>query len=137
MFEDHLVKPCEVQAKNGLRAMDTIKDTALLAGKMDNPSTCFEAMSLFYAAGKRSMDMQKQWQQDWKAWATYASKLPGADTTSKLVARQSNIMLQASAQITSQTTDVLELMDNIFVGYSFWVSQQLHDAKKKADDASC
>lgn len=136
MFEDHIVKPCELQSKNGQRALDTMKDTAMLACRLDSPSTCFEALSLFMAAGKRSMDMQKQWQQDWKAWAEYASKLPGADTTSKLVARQSNIMLQASAQISEQTTEALELMENIFVGYSFWVSQQVQAAREE-DDCSC
>ncbi|MBT8155824.1 hypothetical protein KMP13_18550 [Epibacterium ulvae] len=134
MFEDHLVKPCEVQARNGMRAMGTLKDTAQLAAKMDRPGTLFEAMALFYSASQRGLDLQKQWREDWQAWAEYASKLPGADTTSKLVARQSNIMLQAQAQISEQTTEALELMDNIFVGYSFWVSQQLQSDKD--DDTS-
>ena len=130
MFEDHIVKPCEVQAKNGMRAMGTLKDVAVLATKSDQTKTAFEAMSLFYSASQRGIEMQQQWQEDWKDWMIYASKLPGADTTSKLVDRQSNIVLQASAQMSKQTTQALELMDNIFVSYSFWLSQQAAPEKE-------
>ncbi|MQY41118.1 hypothetical protein GG681_00540 [Epibacterium sp. SM1969] len=136
MFEDHIVKPCEVQAKNGMRAFDTLKDAAVLAANSDKPDTLFEAMSLFLSASQRSIEMQKQWQEDWKDWVVYASKLPGADTTSKLVDRQNNIALQASAQMSKQTTQTLELIDNIFVSYSFWLSQQAQAVRKK-DDCGC
>ncbi len=136
MFEDHIVKPCEVQAKNGMRAFDTLKDAAVLAANSDKPDTLFEAMTLFLSASQRSIEMQKQWQEDWKDWVVYASKLPGADTTSKLVDRQNNIALQASAQMSKQTTQTLELIDNIFVSYSFWLSQQAQAVRKK-DDCGC
>lgn len=133
MFEDYIFKSCEVQAKNSIRAMDTLKDTAVLAAKVKRPDTLFEAMSLFCSASKRGVEMQQQWQEDWKDWAIYASKLPGADTTSKLVDRQNNIALQASAQVSKHTTQALELMDNILVSYSFWISQQL---QKTQDDTA-
>ncbi len=136
MFEDHIVKPCEVQAKNGMRAFDTLKDAAVLAANSDKPDTLFEAMTLFLSASQRSIEMQKQWQEDWKDWVVYASKLPGADTTSKLVDRQNNIALQASAQMSKQTTQTLELIDNIFVSYSFWLSQQAQAVRNK-DDCGC
>lgn len=52
-------------------------------------------------------------------------QLRQANTMSKLVEKQSNLMSQSAELLASQATDFVALLENIDVDYGYWASQKL------------
>lgn len=99
--------------------------TAGLAMRMSDPVVWGEWIQLQKAVGQR---LQKQHQDLGKGYAILAqdySQLKQANTMSKLMEKQFNLISQFGALMSSQATNLMELMENIQVDYGYWASQKV------------
>jgi len=89
------------------------------------PDRMAEWQALNRAAMERAGTLQKSWMQGWLDWVDYTETLAGADTVPKFMERVGNIGLRAQAQMVKQVNDSAELLDNVFVSFSWWAAQQM------------
>lgn len=117
-IERLIQKQAARMAHNGLLA-------AGLTARLGEPKVWGEWMQLQAAVGHR---LRKQQQDLGKGCAVLAedySELRHANTMSKLMEKQFNLVSQLSALIGSQATDLVELLENIQVDYGYWASQKV------------
>lgn len=113
------------------RTTKSALQTARLATVPPRAEALSEVAELAKASTERFLLLQKSWAEEWGAWLTYAGSLSGADTLPKVMERSANIALQAQAQVMSQVTDTMGLMENISVSYSYWVAKQFEESGKE------
>jgi hypothetical protein len=124
-MQDHFDKMRQIQSNWLARAIRNGAAAAQLWGRGLDARNLDELYGMNQASWQRLRDLQTGWAADWTAWLDYASTLKGANTTSKLVEREGNILAQAVAQINAQATDLAGLLENIDVGYSYWLQETL------------
>lgn len=108
------------------RTLNNGLSTTCLAAHLMKPQTWDELLQL------QSAVMQRVQQQNW-AWLKgcailmqdYA-QIKQANTMSKLVEKQCNLMTQWGQLLGNQVTNLMGLQENIEVDYAYWASQKLH-----------
>ena len=75
---------------------------------------------------QRLFTLQKGWERDWKDWVL-SDQIKGANTISKLAEREGNIVAQFVQLLGAQGTDLIGLLENIQVDYSYWVHEKLSE----------
>ncbi|NRR30207.1 hypothetical protein HSX11_08390 [Oxalobacteraceae bacterium] len=99
--------------------------SAGLAMRLSDPVVWGEWVQLQSAIVKR---LQKQQQDLGKGCAILAddySQIRQANTMSKLMEKQFNLMSQFGALMSSQATNLMELLENVQVDYGYWASQKV------------
>ena len=84
-----------------------------------------ETRDLQRAAWRRYAALQKNWAAQWAGWFDYADRIKGANTMSKLVEMESNILAQAAELLGTQITSLVTLQENIEVDYTYLMKQIL------------
>lgn len=124
--EDLISAAFRLQQEAALRACELSQKTAQVC--MTAPpsgSALQEATALAEAAVTRAATLQISWLRAWTDWVEFVATIDGADTTAKYADRLNNIALRAEAQVATQVTDSLELLDNVTVSYAYWLTQRL------------
>jgi hypothetical protein len=129
---DHALKARAIQTDRAIRAADNVQATAKLLLSGLDPETMRELLDLQRAAWRRYSALQKGFVADWIGWFDYADRIKGANTMSKLVEMESNILAQAAQLMGTQITSLVALQENIEVDYSYLVRQILADRNKPA-----
>lgn len=129
---DHALKAHAVASDRLVRGTAATLATMQLAARGFDPSTILELAEMQDAVRARYKALSEGWMKGWTAWAQYADQLKGANTMSKFVERECNILGQAMTLVMKQVTDISGLQENIEVDYAYWVSEKLAEKKLAA-----
>jgi hypothetical protein len=99
--------------------------TAGLTARLGDPQVWGEWMQLQSAVAQRLRRQQQNLGKGCAVLAEDYSQLRHANTMSKLMEKQFNLVSQWNALIGSQATNLIELLENIQVDYGYWASQKV------------
>jgi hypothetical protein len=121
---DHALKAFALQGGHTARLAGAAVGTAqLLARGLDDDA--WEELWLMQGEVRRRMTrLQQEIIGDWFAWGRYADQIGGANTMSKLAEREYNTLAQATQLVGAHTTSFMALLENIQVGYLYWLREK-------------
>ena len=96
---------------------------AVLPTQMD-ADTLREVSMIQQAIFRRVQQQQKEWMAGCQDIMQEYSQLKLANTMSKFVEQEYNIVAQFGALVSSQTASWVGLLENIQVDYAYWISQK-------------
>ncbi|WP_028103683.1 hypothetical protein [Pseudoduganella violaceinigra] len=99
--------------------------SAGLVTRIGDPVVWGEWMQLQAAVMRRLNQQNLNWSKGCEILANDAAQIRHANTMSKLAEKQCNLVSQWALLLSSQTTDLVTLMENIHVDYGYWASQKL------------
>ena len=99
--------------------------TAGLTARLGDPQVWGEWILLQSAVGQRLRTQQQILGKGCAVLAEDYSELRHANTMSKLMEKQFNLASQLGALISSQATNLVELLENVQVDYGYWASQKV------------
>lgn len=99
--------------------------TTGLATHFMNPQTWDELLQLQSAVMQRLQQQNQAWLKGCAILMQDYIQIKQANTMSKLVEKQCNLMMQWSQLLSSQATNLMGLQENIEVDYGYWASQKL------------
>lgn len=121
---DHALKAYALQRDRMVRAASAMAASArLFSGGMD-AGAWDELWEMGAEAHRRMAQLQNDAVQDWFAWFRYADQIEGANTMSKLAEREYNVLAQATQLMGEHSTAVMSLMENIEVGFLYWLHEK-------------
>jgi hypothetical protein len=125
----HMCKAAKVFGGWGTRAAGTgIATTVLLPWRIDPqclPQLWFELWQMQASVWLRQCQLEENWLQRWFAWAQECTQARGANTMSKLVEQEFDLVGQWHEMMSGQATDVVSLLENLDVNYGYWVAEKL------------
>lgn len=83
-----------------------------------------EISQMQQAVYKRMQEQQDEWLQGMCSIFTEYSEMKKANTLSKLVEQECNMLNQLASLSTSQLTAWVGMMENIQIGYAWWLNQK-------------
>jgi hypothetical protein len=101
--------------------------TAGLAPLFGDPEIWRESMQIQAAIMERLREQQDDLLKGCAILIDDYSQIHRANTISKLVEKQCNLLTQWSELLTVQSTNFMALLENIEVDYGYWASQRMHD----------
>jgi hypothetical protein len=123
----HLAQALTTQRLTQKYATSMANNSALsltLATRLWDPTVWSEAMQLEAAILRRLHTQGLNWRKGCTILLEDYEQLRQANTMSKLMEKQGNLISQFSQLLTSQTTDFIALLENIDVDYGYWASQK-------------
>jgi hypothetical protein len=108
------------------RSISNRIDTAQLIALGTDRSTWGELLHLQEAFGRRLIQQNQAWLQGWADWFHQREQLMSANTMSKLMEQEFNLAGQFGQLVGDQVTNLMALMENANVSYSYWVHEKLH-----------
>ncbi|WP_326535601.1 hypothetical protein [Pseudorhodoferax sp.] len=96
---------------------------AVLPWRMD-AGTWQELAAMQQAVWGRLAQQHKAWLDGCAALAREQQQIKQANTLSKFVEQEYNLLAQTSALVASQCTAFVGLLENVQVDYAYWVSQK-------------
>lgn len=121
----HAATTTRLMQKQSARQFHNYMLTTGLSVRLTDPTVWSEWIQLQAAVAQR---LQKQNQDLRKGFAILVddySQLKQANTMSKLMEKQCNLVSQWGALMGSQATNLMELLENVQVDYGYWASQKL------------
>jgi len=108
-------------ARAGTSSIDTAK---LFAFGM-NLQTWGELIEMQQAVVQRLMQQQQALLQGMAAWNRERAEIKAANTVTKVVEQEFNLIGQIGVLLSDQMTNLMALQENIEVSYAFWLNQKL------------
>lgn len=101
-----------------------------LSARLWDPVVWNEWMQLQAAVWRRLQKQGRDWHEGCEVLVEDYALVRNANTMSKLVEKQCNLMTQSAQLMTSQSTNFMALLENIDVDYNYWANQkaQVHRA---------
>ncbi len=96
--------------------------TARVLALSKDPNIWDEIWQMQAAVLRRQFQLQNNWMQGWAAWTKEWTQVKGANTMSKLVEQEFDLMARLQQMWSDQATDVVTLLENIDVDYSYWLN---------------
>ena len=93
-----------------------------------DPGTWHEVMALQQAVVQRCWQQQKGWLEGLAALAQEHSRLKEANTLSKYVEQEYNLVAQFGALVADQMSQWAGLLENTQVDYGYWMAQRAEPA---------
>lgn len=121
----HAATATHLMQKQVARQFHNAMLSAGLSMRLSDPEVLGEWMQLQAAVAQR---LQQQNQDLGKGCAVLVddySQLRQANTMSKLMEKQFNLISQFGALMSSQATNLVELLENVQVDYGYWASQKV------------
>jgi len=84
-----------------------------------------ELYELNHAAVRRFRELQDEMLGECAAWGRQRAQIGGANTMSKLIEQEANLAGLIGQIFTDYLTNLVELQENIEVGYAYWLSNKL------------
>jgi hypothetical protein len=125
---DHGLKAMALQRDQALRAMSAAVTTAQVLPQRFDDETIEDLWQMQAAIGRRVIELQRGWVDGWFGWMGYARQIESANTMSKLAEREYNLAAQAVQLAGGQYQDLLGLMENVQIGYLYWISRKRQQA---------
>jgi hypothetical protein len=89
------------------------------------PQIWQELWQMQQAVWRQQFQMQNTWLQGWVALSDELTQARGANTMTKLVEQEFDLVAQWQTLLRDQSTDVVRLLENLEVNYAYWVSEKL------------
>ncbi|WP_321883586.1 hypothetical protein [Paraburkholderia bannensis] len=84
-----------------------------------------ELLDMQRAAYERFLKQQAATLEDWVEWGRQRAQLRGANTMTKLMEQEMNLVGRIGQIFADQLTNLLCLQENVEVAYGWWLSQKL------------
>jgi len=128
-------KTANVMGNWAARATGTgFATAALLPWRIDPqswPQIWQELWQMQQAVWRRQSQLQDKWMQGWTAWTNVFTRARGANTMTKLVEQEFDLVAQWHELVSGQATDVVSLLENLEVNYAFWVNEKLRQGNRR------
>lgn len=121
---EHLLKRHSLLNRQLAQATHNSWNTAALLPFTTRLETWQELWQMQQAVLQQTQQMQQGWMQGWTAWLGEFGQLKRANTMSKLVEQEFNLVAQFVLLLQGQATDWTNLQENIEVNYGYWLSEQ-------------
>lgn len=125
----HFEKAAKIQADwLGRNATESMKAVQLFANTQNQDkwrALRDELFAMNTEATRRFSEFQKDWTKGWMEWVAESSQPKTANTASKLVSQEFDVMSQALILLGLQSAGFVELMENINVSYGYWLNRKL------------
>lgn len=121
---EHLLKRHSLLSRQLAQATQHGWSTAALLPFATQPQTWQELLQLQQAVVQQLQQLQHGWINGWTAWLGEFGQLKRANTMSKLVEQEFNLVAQFVLLLQGQATDLTNLQENIEVNYGYWLSEQ-------------
>ncbi|TDF63358.1 hypothetical protein [Cupriavidus sp. L7L] len=119
-----------------LRTADTgVKSLNLASFGMD-VQVLTELFQLQYAIVQRLQTQQQGWMAGWTAWLQERAQVKRANTMSKLVEQELDLLARFGLLLSNQMVDLVTLQENIEVNTGYWVAQTLAAQAAPADQVA-
>lgn len=118
-----------------LRAAGTGMKTVNLAPFSLDAQVLTELLQLQYAVVQRLQAQQQEWMQGWAAWLQERAQVRRANTMSKLVEQELDLLVRFGLLLGNQMVDLVTLQENIEVNTSYWVAETLAEKTEPAEGA--
>jgi hypothetical protein len=100
-------------------------DTARLLAFGVDAQTWGELFQMQQAIFQRLALQQQAWLQGWAGWNQQRAQMRAANTVTKLVEQECNLIAQIGQLLIDQTTNLVALQENVEVSYAYWLNQKL------------
>lgn len=107
------------------RVMSNLTTSAGLAPQAMNPQTWVELQQLHQAVMQRLQQQNQSWLEGCAALVKEYAQIKNANTMSKLIEQQCNLVGQWGQLLGTQATNLMGLQENIEVDYGYWVSEKV------------
>ena len=121
----HVVKANTMFNRNALRLFHNSMSTAGMAAHFFEPETWEELLQMQNAILQRLEQQQRAWLEGCAILMQDYAQIRQANTLSKLVEKQCNLVTQWNQLLGDQATNLMGLQENIQVDYGYWASQKL------------
>lgn len=121
----HAMTTQRLAQKQGVRMLHNGVLTVGLATRLWDPLVWKEWMQLQAAVVERLQEQTMDWRKGCAILAGDYAQLRQANTMSKLLEKQCNLMQQSVLLMSTQATNFVALLENIDVDYGYWASQKL------------
>ena len=108
------------------RAVSTRIDTAQLLALGTDRSTWVELLHLQEAFARRLIQQNQDWLQGWADLFHQREQLTSANTMSKYMEQEFNLVGQLGQLVGDQATNFIALLENAHVSFSYWIHEKLH-----------
>lgn len=122
---EHLLKRHSLLSRQLAQATRHGWTTAALLPFATRPQTWQELLQLQQAVLQQVQQLHHGWIDGWSAWLGEFGQLKRANTMSKLVEQEFNLVAQFVLLLQGQATDWTNLQENIEVNYGYWLSEQV------------
>lgn len=112
-------------SNQGARALHNAAATMALWPLMTQPLAWMDLLQMQQATLGQLSALQQKWGQDWGTLLRDCERLHRANTLSKLLEQQFNLLAQGLQLLGQQATDLADLEENVSVNYGHWASQRL------------
>lgn len=121
----HAQKAATLMSNWAMRsAGNGIATAQLLAFRMD-AQTWSELWHMQVAVWRRQQQLQHNWSRGWAARINECTQVRGANTMSKVVEQEFDLVAQLGELLSDQATDLVTLLENIEVDYAWWVNEKV------------
>jgi hypothetical protein len=120
-----------------VRTANSWLDTAQLLAFGSDAATWGEWLRLQQAFAQRLIQHNQTWLQGWGEWVQQREQLRSANTMSKRIEQECDLMGQFGLWIGDQVTNFSMLMENTQVSYAYWLNEKRHPESVTAPNAPC
>jgi hypothetical protein len=121
----HAVTTQRLTQKQAVHAAQNGALSMMLMTRFWDPTVWSEWTQLQAAVWQRLQKQNQDWRQGCEILVQDYAQLKQANTMSKLLEKQCNLMTQSAQLLTNQSTNFVALLENIDVDYGYWASQKL------------
>ncbi|WP_051320522.1 hypothetical protein [Cupriavidus sp. amp6] len=108
-----------------MRTGGTAAKALTLAPFSFDPQVLSELVQLQSAVAQRLQAQQQAWLQQWSGWLQERGQVRRANTVSKLVEQEFDLLARFVLLLSDQMLDLVTLQENVEVNSSYWVQQVL------------
>lgn len=123
---EHLLKRYSLLNRQLTQTTRNGWSSAALLPFASGPQTWLELLQLQQAVVQEMEQLHQGWISGWTAWLGEFGQLKRANTMSKLVEQEFNLLAQFVLLLQGQATDWTNLQENVEVNYGYWLAQQLN-----------
>jgi len=122
----YAIKRQEVRTAWASRAFKAGTATAMLFASGRAAGASVELLQMQGAVVKQLHELGQTWLQGMSAWTQECTELKAANTMSKVVEQEFDLIGQFGKLMTDQATALVNLMEGVQVGYGYWVDEKLN-----------
>jgi hypothetical protein len=121
----YAIKRQAVHGAWATRAAEAGFATAELIASGQAYDSSWELLRMQQAVLKQLCQMGQDWLRGLDAWTKECTEIKPANTMSKIVEQEFDLIGQFGQLLSDQATDLVNLMERVQVGYGYWVQEKL------------
>ena len=132
----HALRATALQTDWRARAMSSASATAQVFALGIDMESWEDLLQMQQAALQRLFTLQSRWMHVWKNWVLYSEQIRGANTMFKFTEREGNIAAQLNQILSDEAADMVGLLENLHVDYSYWINEKLREKRKSLSNVA-